>query len=572
MSDKNDKLDKYNDNLKKASNSFRSIRKNIKRMWSLVFHILRFLIPLILSPILLIILIIVLIIWWLYMLVAEPWSNIEVKKNPAIVLNKDTVIALWLEVYDDWEYKWEIKWCENLDLPKNIYTSFINWFADNVYKADSKFYDNFCLYHLLYIKKITKWFDLSKDNELLENVNNTISKWKLTSKQKKELELERDKINNKITLVNKAVSDIWFENVWEDKFQNYKSDEYWFKSYVYYPVSFFEANKKSFLDMLYYNHIWVTYGEAYPDWVKLWWSLFWINDDNTYYNILNELWTEFNEDNIATEFLNGKFWFPNFIDDINSQWYYYNFNCEPCTGESCTCTWNPEVDYWRNFRDDNLWLTYFRWYINFINALKAKKVTYVSENVKSPFRDYMQWDKQCKVNISLTQRDWPSWLAFWLFKWYPKVDWVRTHAWLDLATRDNCNWANVPVYSVTDWIVVFKSYSSSSWWNSIIIRTNIHDWTYYVRYSHLKDLPRLSMWQYVDTDTLIWFEWTTWPSSWEHLDLTIYDSWLEYKNYLRDTLNWWWLFNFSFTDMMQNWYSDYTIWSFTDKNCYNCKK
>jgi len=572
MEENKNKLDEYNYNLKKVSTKFRKNRKTISNFWKIIFHIIRFLIPLLLSPFILITILIIIFFGGLYMMITSPWQNMDVKKIPSIILSKDKIELLWLEVYEDWEYKGKIKWCENLMLPKNIYTSFIYGYAENAYNSEARMYDNYCLYHMLYIKTIKREFEFEKEHEILNKIDEKINSINdLTNEQIKVLNDEKNKLNIKINLTRETLKILWLQNVWEWNFKNYKNDEYWFLNYLYYPTSYFEEHKKDFLDMLYYNHIGWEYWEPQPDWITLWWWLFDSLDNKIYYNLLNELWIEYNKNNIATDFLNWNFWIPNFIDDINTWWYYYNFNCPPCIGEECNCTWNPEIDYNKNFFNDNLWLTYFRWYINFIKDLESKKVIYISENVKSPFRNYIQWWKECSVNVYLTQRDWPSNLAFWFFRWYPLVDWVKTHAWLDFASTDNCNKKNVPVYSVTDWIVLFKSYSSSSWWNSIIIKTEINDKTYFVRYSHLLELPKLIVWETVSSDTLIWFQWKTWPNTGEHLDLTIYDWELNYENYLHDTLNWWWLFNFSFLDMMQNWFSDYSIWDLNIEYCYNCK-
>ena len=325
---------------------------------------------------------------------------------------------------------------------------------------------------------------------------------------------------------------------------------------------------------MYYYHIWVEYWESFTWWIQLWISF----DENSkstdlIYNTLNELGNDYNESNIAEEFLNWNHWLNDFIWDINDKAYYYNFNCRPCKSKWwCSCTWDPEEDYNKDYEEDNEWLEDFKKYISFIYWLHKRKIIYVSDNVKSPFRDYEYEGEKCSVNIKLTQRDWPSNLRFSYFKWYPIVDGKSTHAWLDLATKDNCNGDEVPVYSITDWVVHFKSYSLTSWWNSIIIKTLLNWKVYYVRYSHLRDLPDLDEWEFVNTNSLIWIQWDSWPSTAEHLDITIYDWKLKYQEYLRDTLNWWWLFNFSFEEMMQDWFSDYSVWSYINTYCYNCNK
>ncbi len=576
MEEQNEKLERYHNNMKKASRNFRKLRKSISNISKLVIRIFRFLIPFIISPLTILLLLIIIFFWGLYMLVTSPGDTIQIKKVPSIVLSKDKIEALGFEIYEEWDYKGKIKWCENLSIPSNIYTSFIEWYADEVFKTDARVYDNLCLYHLLYIKKVERYYEFEEENETIEKIDERLSKSDdLKEEQVKYLKDEKKKLKSKIGLANEALELIKLAPLWEGKFRDYEDEEIWFSSYKYidYPISYFKNRKNDFLDMLYYNHIWSIYWESYPEWISLWWGLFWFWDDKIYYNMLNELWTEYDKNNIATEFLNWNHWLPDFIDDLNSRWEYYNYNCPVCESEDwCSCTWDPEEDYWKHFGNDNLWGKYYKDYINFITDLTQRKVIYVSENVKSPFRDYIAWGKACNVDIKLTQRDWPSNLSFWFFKWYPKVNWVKTHAWIDLATEDNCNWDEVPVYSITEWIVIFKSYSMSSWGNSIIIKTNINDQDYYVRYSHLRDLPKHWVWDYVTTDSIIGTQGDTWPSTAEHLDVTIYNWTLQYEDYLKDTLNWWWLFNFSFTDMMQNWFWDYSIWSFNPDTCYNCWK
>jgi len=568
-------IEPYEKNLKKASKIFRKTRKSINSIWKIIFSILRFLITFILSPLTILLLLIIVFFGWLYMLVTHPWETIKMKKNPSIILNKEKVLALWLGVYKEGNHKWKIKGCESFHLPKNIYTSFVEWYSEEVFKINGSMYKKFCLYHLLYLKKIKWEYSFKKEKELINKINKKLELSNdLNEKQIIFLKQEKEKLEKKINLTKNVLKLINLKNVGENKFKNYKKDEYWFKKYIDYPISYFKENQKNFLDILYLNYIWSTYWESYPEWISLWWSLFGIWwEEKLYYNMLLELWTEYSSNNIATEFLNGNFWLPDFINDINNKWNYYNYNCPTCKKEEwCDCSWDPEEDYNRNFWEENLWLTYFRWYLNFINDLKQKKIVYVSDSVKSPFRDYLQWNKLCKVNIVLTQRDGPSNLSFWFFKLYPKVNWVRTHAGLDLATYDNCNKKDVPIYSITEGIVLFKSYSTTSWGNSIIIKTNINNEIYYIRYSHLKKLPKLSIWEYVSTNTLIGIQWTSWPSTWEHLDLTIYNGTLNYKDYLHNTLNWWWLFDFSFLDMMKTWFSDYTVWNLDTKRCFNCKK
>ena len=355
------------------------------------------------------------------------------------------------------------------------------------------------------------------------------------------------------------------------KYIDYKNDHYWFHGHIDYPVEYFKNSQKSFLDFMYYYHIGIEYGEAFPEWLDSWYAFGEWNNWGVTYNALDQLGLEYNEDNIALDFLNGQHWLRDFPQDINNQAYYYNFNCKPCKeGKKCDCTWDPENDYEADYGEEDKWTEDFKKYINFMYDLHTRKVIYVSDNVKSPFRDYKSGWELCKVTVKLTQRDGPSDLSFWWFVGYPKVDWKRTHAWIDLAAKDSCNWDEVPVYSISDGVVMKKSHSFTSWWNSIIIKTIISGNEYFIRYSHLKNMPELDVWNYVNNNTLIGIQWDTWPSTAEHLDVTIYKWKIEYKSYLRDTLMWWGLFNFTFSDMLQNGFSDYTVSSFITNQCYNC--
>jgi len=572
MNQNEDKQKQYENRMLKASRSGRRLQRRTKKFWKLVIRVLRLILLVATSPILIIILLLILALVWLYFIIAWDTNLHEIKKTDSLILGKDKIISLWIDIHEDGEHKWKIVWCESNILPTNFYSSFIEWYAEQSFNSEKKVYRNLCLYHLLYIKQ-AKWeFEFREENKIISKIDEKLKTDENLSEENRDFLIkERKKLEEEISLATETLRELKLKWVGQNKFKDYEKKEYWFKRYVDFPIWYFESNKKAFIDMMYYNHVWSTYWDSYPNGLVYDAEILGVGTSWTYYNFLNELWKEFNEDNIADEFLNGSYGLPDFIGDINSQGEYHDFICKPCKKEGgCSCTWDPEEDYNAEFDKDDLGLKYFKLYEEFVRDLIKRKVTYVSDNIKSPFRDYIDSSIVCEVNVHLTQRDWPSNLSFWLFKWYPKVDWVRTHAGIDLAASDSCNWDDVPVYSVTDWEVVFKSYSLTSWWNSIIIKTNFNDQDYYFRYSHLKELPTLVVWEYVTPDTQLWIQGDTWPGTWEHLDLTIYKWSLKYEDYLRDSYNLGWIFNFWIADMMAEWFSDYTVWSYNESSCFNC--
>lgn len=574
----NNKKNSHIGNLLKVNKSFNKLRKWIQLMWSLLFNAIRFLIFLVTSPILIIMLLIIFVIIWIYL----SWISSEKfdkYNSPSIIINKEEVKILWLETFANWQNKGKLKWCEDIDIPENIYTSLLPTFSENSFNNEKHIYNNLCFYHLLYLKTINRDYTFDIEERKIEKLSRALKKSdKLSKEQVDKLSIAKNKIINEINITKSVLNKLQLPYIWENRFQIYWRDKKWkieygFQSRIDYPVEYFKNNQEQFLDMMYYYHIWVEYWESFTWWIELWYA-FWENSKSTdiMFNTLNELGNEYNKANMWTWFLNWNHWLNDFISDLNNSAYYYNFRCHPCKKKWwCSCTWDPKEDGKGDYEEDNEWIKDFNNYVNFIYWLVERKVIYVSDNVKSPFRNYTYNWKECKVKIKLTQRDWPSNLRFSYFKWYPLIDGVSTHAWLDFATVDNCNGDEVPVYSITDWIVHFKSYSLTSWWNSIIIKTILNWDVYYVRYSHLKDLPVLSKWDFVNTNTLIWVQGDSWPSTAEHLDVTIYDWNLKYKDYLRDTLNWWWIFSFTFEDMMQDWFSDYSIESYINTSCYNCK-
>jgi len=170
MEENNEKNKKYEANLMKASNSYRKLRKSIQKTTLRIIRIARFIWPFIINPFFLIIFLFILFIWWIYMLVTDSGKNISLQSTPSIIISKEKALALWLEIYEEWEYKWKIKWCEKLELPENIYTSFIKWYSEQVFNSDAQMINNLCLYHLLYLKKIKWELSFEKESESIDEI------------------------------------------------------------------------------------------------------------------------------------------------------------------------------------------------------------------------------------------------------------------------------------------------------------------------------------------------------------------------------------------------------------------
>ena len=567
----NNSKNKHIKRLKKVNKSFNNLRKTIQTSWRIISFIIRTVLLIFTSPLLLLLLFILILAIWF-------WLSWDIKdkigkyKTPSIIINKDEVKSLWMEIISSWPNKWKLKGCENIKVPDSIYTSKIEWYIEDVYSSNIQAYNNFCFYHLLYIKNAERYYEFEDESEDIKELSNALeNRDKYSKEQWNKMSVEKQKLKNRIKLAKDTIKkmEVSFPNT--SRYKNYENDQIGFKSYIDYPTDYFKNNQNSLLDYMYHYNIGVTYWEAFTWWLDISYVFGESSNWVTIYNTLSELGLEYNKDNLALDYLNWQHGFNDFPEDLNNSAYYYNYNCPVCKSESwCSCTWDPEEDKNKHYWDDNMWERDFLNYVNFMQSLHENKVIYVSDNVKSPFRNYLEGKESCKVTVKLTQRDWPSNLRFAFFPWYPKVDWVRTHAWLDLASKDTCNWDEVPVYSITDWVVYYTSYSLTSWGNSIIIETIINWETYYVRYSHLDSYPDFEKGEFITTNTILWIQWDSWPSTAEHLDVTITKWDKEYKNYLRDTLWWWGLFNFTFEDMMRNWFSDYTIESYINDQCYNC--
>lgn len=525
----------------KTSEALEKIRKFIIVSIGVIKSIFLFLMS---FPVLVIAIILVCLFSFIYIAFVgdKNYKNLNEYKKMATVLTKDEMIALWIELTD----KWKIKECEWLVTPNIIYTSNIDWYLDTLKDESWKGIQQLCLYNLIFSRYI-KWdFEIKTESWSMSNTNSTGSN--LLEKKKG------------------ALSKLWLKPFNLNTFNPYKPDEYWFWSRFNFPYQTFNTNWK-ILDLLYNYYFTKSYSYTISQKDnELFWLYTWSTIWTWWTNVFNELnWL--NNDKETSLMLNDKFKITNDMDSISN---YYHFNCPPCTWEKCTCTWDPQTDYQATFVWDKKALAIFNKYIEFIDDLNAKNVVYASENILSPFRNYEKWWVKCNTNITLTQRDWQSNLMFFGFKWYPSVGWVPTHAWLDLVWYSDCDRKNPPVYSIADWVVVWKSYSLTSWWNSLVIKSYILWWEYYIRYSHLNESSPFDIWDTVDFNQIIWFQWRTWPATWEHLDLTIYvDSDLAYSHYLRNTLWLWWIFPYTFEDVLKwNWWS-VSINHYTN-NCFNC--
>lgn len=569
---KDKRNEKYNKRMEIIWNYWRKSRKWIMKSWKLLYYIARLIIPLLFSPIIILILFIILFIIALIGIDSDWFETAIIKELPYEVLTKEDITGLWFEIHQEWEFRGKIVWCENFELPRNIYTSMIDDYAESNYESSSKVYSNLCLYNKLYIKKASWDFEIDERQEILRKIENKLQ-FELSTKDRLFLKQEESRIKKELSDQKKALDKLELRNIGESKFRDYEKWERWFKRLVDYPIRYFEIREKELSDMLFYDYIWREYWNASPEWIEIPRWKFGIFSTEMMYNTLTELWTNITEENIFKDFLNWNHWLPDFLDEMNRGWEYHDFVCPICRKDSwCDCTWDPDEDYNANYEDDEIWELYFNMYLEFMRDLIRKKVVFVSEEVKSPYRNFTKSGKDCVTDVKLTQRDWESRLRLDGFLWYPEIGWIPTHAWLDLAAKDSCNGKNTPIFSISDWVVVFESYSQASWWHSLIVKTEIANEIIYIRYSHMLSASELNAWDFVTSETVIWLQWTSGPSSWEHLDLTIYKGETKYNSYLRDTLSWWWILPFTFEDMMTDTFADYTLWSYTNEYCYNCKK
>lgn len=565
---------KKNSNGKSIIRTIRNIRKAQKAVIFVVNNTLRALSLCISIPFWIIFIIALFIISFFMMRDNDDFVNDAVKALPYIIINEEELEWLWIEFHKDGENKWKIVGCENNELPENIYSSKIDWYVDSNWSASKNINANICFYNLLYVKKIKWELNPRKLREDAQKIKDAVSvEGKYTIEQKSKLLDVEHEFRTRAEKMEKALIKLELINVWESRMKDYRKDQIGFKKYIDFPTQYFENNAKELQRAMLYDYFWREYWEAFPEWMVLNGWFLDIREDVTIYNMLEELWTQYTERNILYDFIVWNHWLPDFPEELNDRWEYYDYNCPKCRSEECTCTWDVEEDKWRTFESDDLGKVYFDKYVAFIRDLEKRKVTAISKVVKSPFRNFLKKWKECIVDVKLTQRDGPNYLIFTGFKWYPSVDWVPTHAGLDIVGSStlSCWYKNVPVFSVTDWVVVYKSFSLTSWWHSIIVKTEIQWEELYFRYSHFQRAPKFKVWDVISTETILWFQWTTGPSTWEHLDLTITKGWISYWDYLRDTLNWGWLFEFSFVDMLKDDFSsDYNVWTFTNA-CKDCK-
>ena len=189
-------------NLRKVNKSFKKMRQSITRMWRLLFTVLRIFLVLLTSPIQIFILFLILFVIWIFLswdLKDKIWEF----QTDSIIINKDEVKSIGFEVYEYWPNKWLLKGCEWLDLPSNIYTSKVPKYAERSFQAEAQTYNNFCFYHLLYIKQVSNYYteDTQEKNDKLDQIKDELKNTdKYTEEQLGVLSIGRQDLKKSINL------------------------------------------------------------------------------------------------------------------------------------------------------------------------------------------------------------------------------------------------------------------------------------------------------------------------------------------------------------------------------------
>ncbi len=173
--------------------------------------------------------------------------------------------------------------------------------------------------------------------------------------------------------------------------------------------------------------------------------------------------------------------------------------------------------------------------------------------VQCRFNDFSSLSSDCKMTLPILKtseyskykNDYSLYRRVYTVLWWSSYTywwdlWFWWHSWLDIATS---KWT--PVFPMTNWKVIVASFLA--WrWNTVKVEHTINGKKIYSNYSHLSKI-NVSVWDNVDTNTILWEVWSTWNSHWNHLhfqiDLT--DSkwpWYRKNCSVKDynsIVNWW---------------------------------